>query len=64
MEKPPTKYKWKNQLKVAIDQHWSLIWTEECRTKSTLEYLSVQKNPINNPHIICKCVKNNQEGRD
>ena len=50
----------KTQLKVATDQHWSLIWTEECRTKSTLKYLSVQKNPRNNPHIIWKCVKNNQ----
>jgi hypothetical protein len=37
MEKPPTKYKWKKQLKVAIDQHWSLIWTEECCTKSALK---------------------------
>lgn len=61
MEKPPIKHKWEQkQLKVAIDQHWSLIWTEECRTKSTLKYLSVQNNPINNPHIIWKCVKNNQ----
>ena len=61
MEKPPTKHKWEQkQLKVAIDQHWSLIWTEECRTKSTLKYLSVQNNPINNPYIIWKYVKNNQ----
>jgi hypothetical protein len=37
MEKTPTKYKWKKQLKVAIDQHWSLIWTEECCTKSALK---------------------------
>lgn len=50
----------KKKLKIAICQHWSIIWTEERRTKSTLKYLSVQKNPINNPHIIWKCVKNNQ----
>ncbi|CAC5396048.1 unnamed protein product [Mytilus coruscus] len=33
---------------------------EECLTKTTIKYLSIQENPTENPHNIWKCVRNNQ----
>ncbi|CAC5411097.1 unnamed protein product [Mytilus coruscus] len=60
MEHLPSKYMWKKQLKTSINEYWSSIWTIECNTKSTLKHLSLQKDPVNNPHNIWKCVRNNQ----
>ncbi|CAC5407004.1 unnamed protein product [Mytilus coruscus] len=60
MKNPPSKYKWKKTAEKAINEYWSSIWTEEYNTKSTLKHLSLQNDPVNNPHNIWKCVRNNQ----
>ncbi|CAG2184470.1 unnamed protein product [Mytilus edulis] len=60
LENPPSKYKWKNMLKKAINIYWSNIWKEECLIKTTIKYLTIQENPTENPHNIWKAARNNQ----
>ena len=45
-------------MKKAINSFWYDKWTNEKQTKSTLEYLEIQQNPIGTPHNILRSVNN------
>jgi hypothetical protein len=45
-------------MKKAINSFWYDKWTNYKQTKSTLEYLEIQQNPIGTPHNILRSVKN------
>ena len=55
LENPPKKQQWKNANEKCF---WYNKWTNEKQTKSTLEYLEIQQNPIGTPHNILRSVKN------
>lgn len=55
----PSKQKWKSTLRKALQTYWYQRWNEEKLSKSSLEYLEIQQNPLGNPHQIWKTVPNN-----
>jgi hypothetical protein len=57
LENPPKEQEWKNEMKKAINSFWYDKWTNDKQTKSTLEYLEIQQNPIGTPHNILRSVK-------
>ncbi|KAK3101457.1 hypothetical protein FSP39_003722 [Pinctada imbricata] len=54
LEKTPTKAQWKKMIKEATNNIYTAKITEEIKTKSTLKYLGIQKQPLDNPHPIYK----------
>ncbi|KAK3092357.1 hypothetical protein FSP39_001859 [Pinctada imbricata] len=54
IEKTPTKSQWKKMIKEATNNIYTAKITEEIKTKSTMKYLGIQKQPLDNPHPIYK----------
>jgi hypothetical protein len=45
MERPPTKWKWKAMLNKAVEEHHMTEWYNEVEDKTSLKYLTLQKQP-------------------
>ncbi|KAK3088117.1 hypothetical protein FSP39_014918 [Pinctada imbricata] len=55
----PSKEQWKAMVKEATNKYYKNNITEELKRKSTLKHLSVQENPLDEPHAIYKYVGSN-----
>ena len=56
IQNTPTKEKWKTMIKDATNKFYRKNILEEMESKTTLKYLAIQENPLDEPHPIYKYI--------
>ncbi|CAG2230644.1 unnamed protein product [Mytilus edulis] len=61
IENPLNKMEWKRLVGIKIKEYWKNECHNEKMEKTSLKYIEIQNNPLNEAHNIWKSVKNNSK---
>ncbi|CAG2235429.1 unnamed protein product [Mytilus edulis] len=61
IENPLNKIEWKRLVGIKIKEYWKNECHNEKMEKTSLKYIEIQNNPLNEAHNIWKSVKNNSK---